>query len=80
VCEFGEFQLHVGPRLLLKNGEQLPLRPKAVATLCVLVAKSEQVVSKDELMQKVWPDAVVEEGRSGQPASPAGSTCSACRW
>jgi len=66
VCEFGEFQLHVGPRLLLKNGEQLPLRPKAVATLCVLVAKSEQVVSKDELMQKVWPDAVVEESNLAQ--------------
>jgi DNA-binding winged helix-turn-helix (wHTH) protein/Tol biopolymer transport system component len=66
VCEFGEFQLHVGPRLLLKNGQQLPVRPKAVATLCVLAAQSGQVVTKDELMEKVWPDAVVEESNLAQ--------------
>lgn len=66
MCEFGEFQLQFGPLLLLKNGEQLPLRPKAVATLCVLAANSGQVVSKDELMQKLWPDAVVEESNLAQ--------------
>lgn len=66
VYEFGEFRLLVEPRLLLKNGEELALTPKAVATLSVLAAKSEQVVSKDELMQKVWPDAVVEESNLAQ--------------
>jgi DNA-binding winged helix-turn-helix (wHTH) protein/Tol biopolymer transport system component len=66
VCEFDEFQLHIGPRLLLKNGQQLPVRPKAVATLCVLAAQSGQVVTKDELMEKVWPDAVVEESNLAQ--------------
>jgi DNA-binding winged helix-turn-helix (wHTH) protein len=66
VCEFGEFELHVGPRLLLKDGQQLPVRPKAVATLCVLAAQSGQVVTKDELMQKVWPDAVVEDSNLAQ--------------
>src|SRR5689334_17032803 len=66
VYEFGDFQLQSGPRLLLKYGEELPLTPKAVATLCVLVARSEEVVSKDELMQKVWPDAVVEESNLAQ--------------
>ena len=66
VYEFGDFQLQVGPRLLLKNGEELHLTPKAVATLCVLAARNGQVVSKDELMQRVWPDAVVEESNLAQ--------------
>ena len=66
VYEFGDFQLQVGPQLLLKDGEELRLTPKTVATLCVLAARSEQVVSKDELMQKVWPDAIVEESNLAQ--------------
>jgi len=66
VYEFGDFQLHVGPRLLFKNGEELALTPKTVATLSVLASRSEQVVSKDELMQRVWPDAVVEESNLAQ--------------
>lgn len=64
--QFGDFQLQTAPRLLLKHGQELPLTPKAVSTLCVLVARSGQVVSKDELMQIVWPDAIVEESNLAQ--------------
>jgi eukaryotic-like serine/threonine-protein kinase len=59
--EFGEFQLDVAERLL-RHGERLvPLTPKAFETLLVLVQSSGHLVEKDELMDQVWPDAVVEE-------------------
>jgi hypothetical protein len=38
------------------------LAPKAVDTLLVLVENAGQLVEKTELMQRVWPDAFVEEG------------------
>src|SRR5215510_219563 len=60
--EFGPFRLDPGRRLLLREGEPLPLRPKAFDTLLVLVQNSGHVVNKDELMQAVWGDTIVEEG------------------
>jgi len=63
---FAEFEIHVTNRLLLKGGKELPLTPKAVETLLVLVESSGQIVTKDELMQKVWPDTIVEESNLAQ--------------
>ena len=60
--EFGPFRLDPGRRLLLRDGEPLPLRPKAFATLLVLVQNSGRMLNKDELMQAVWGDTIVEEG------------------
>src|SRR5215831_9437594 len=60
--EFGPFRLDPGRRLLLRDVEPLPLRPKAFDTLLVLVQNSGRVLNKDELMQAVWGDTIVEEG------------------
>ncbi len=60
--EFGVFRLDINKRLLLKDGETVPLTPKAFDTLLLLVENSGQLVSKDELMSRLWPDTVVEEG------------------
>src|SRR5262245_20369966 len=60
--EFGPFRLDPGRRLLLRDGEPLPLRPKAFDTLLVLVPNSGRTLNKDELMQAVWGDTCVEEG------------------
>ncbi|MBI3649522.1 MAG: winged helix-turn-helix domain-containing protein [Acidobacteria bacterium] len=60
--EFGEFQLEVKERALLRRGEPLPLTPKAFDTLVALVENAGSLVEKDELMRAVWPDAFVEEG------------------
>ncbi len=60
--EFGVFRIDASKRLLLKDGEVVPLTPKAFETLLLLVEKSGQLVSKDELMSRLWPDTVVEEG------------------
>ena len=61
VYAFGPFLLDAGQRLLLRDGQAVPLTPKAVNTLLVLVRNTGRVVGKDELMNEVWPDAFVEE-------------------
>ena len=59
--EFGSFRLDTRERLLLRNGERVKLEGKVFETLVVLVQNSGHLVRKDELMNQVWPDAVVEE-------------------
>ena len=58
---FGPFLLDAGQRLLLREGKPVPLTPKAVDTLLVLVRNAGHLVAKDDLMKEVWPDAFVEE-------------------
>jgi TolB-like protein/DNA-binding winged helix-turn-helix (wHTH) protein/Tfp pilus assembly protein PilF len=60
--EFGQYRIDSVERLLLRGEETIPLTPKAVDTLLVLLANSGRVVEKDELMKSVWPDTFVEEG------------------
>ena len=60
--EFGPFSVDAGRRLLLRNGEPVPLAPKVLETLLVLIENRERVLSKDELLRQVWGDTIVEEG------------------
>ena len=48
--------------LLLRNGEPVPLAPKVLETLLVLIENRARVLSKDELLKQVWGDTIVEEG------------------
>ena len=48
-------------RLLLRDGESVPLTPKAFDTLVLLVERRGQLLEKDELMKALWPDSFVEE-------------------
>ena len=59
--EFGPFRLDGARRLLLRDGEPVPLTPKAFEILLALVESGGRVVGKDEILQKIWPDTVVEE-------------------
>jgi DNA-binding winged helix-turn-helix (wHTH) protein len=67
--EFGGFRLDADERVLLRGDEVVPLAPKAVETLVVLVERRGHVVSKDDLMQRVWADAYVEENNLNQAVS-----------
>ena len=58
---FGDFELDETRRLLTHAGSQLNLNPKAFDLLNVLVKHGGNVVSKDELLETVWPDQFVEE-------------------
>jgi Tol biopolymer transport system component/DNA-binding winged helix-turn-helix (wHTH) protein len=58
---FNDFELDPVRRVLLRAGKAVALKPKVFETLLVLVRNSGRVLGKDELMQRVWPDTVVEE-------------------
>jgi len=58
---FGAFLLMPSERLLLHGGEPVALVGKAFDLLVVLVSQAGHLVTKDELLQRVWPGLVVEE-------------------
>ena len=58
---FGPFRLDTDARVLWRDGEVVPLPPRAVDVLEALLERRDDVVMKDELMGRVWPHAVVEE-------------------
>jgi DNA-binding winged helix-turn-helix (wHTH) protein/tetratricopeptide (TPR) repeat protein len=64
--EFGPFRLDSQKRVLLRDGAAVALTPKALETLSVLVANRDRVLSKDDLMKKLWPDSFVEESNLSQ--------------
>lgn len=59
--DFGSFRLDAVDRLLLRGESVVPLRPKAFEMLLVLVESGGRVLTKEELMTRLWPDTVVEE-------------------
>lgn len=59
---FADFLLDPNEGVLLRNGQPVSLTPKAFQTLVALVEKSGHLVTKEELLQAVWPDSFVEEG------------------
>ena len=61
MSQFGPFQYDSAQRLLFREGQVVPLGPKAIDTLHALLDHRGQVVEKAELMKLVWPDCVVEE-------------------
>lgn len=63
---FGQFQIDVGSRRLLCDGETVAITVKAFDILAALVEDAGRVVDKDELMRRVWPDAIVEEANLSQ--------------
>jgi TolB-like protein/DNA-binding winged helix-turn-helix (wHTH) protein len=69
IYEFGPFRLDMADRTLFKDGEILPLPPKALDTLAVLVKNQGKVVEKSVLMEAVWPDTFVEENNLSQNIS-----------
>jgi len=66
---FGPFRLDATSRLLLRDGKVVPLTPKAVDTLLLLVENRGQVLGKEELLQQLWPGTFVEEGNLTQNIS-----------
>jgi DNA-binding winged helix-turn-helix (wHTH) protein/TolB-like protein len=59
--DFSTYRVDESERLLLRGDEVVPLTPKAFEMLLVLLESSGHVLSKDELMKRVWPDTIVEE-------------------
>ncbi|HUE83052.1 MAG TPA: winged helix-turn-helix domain-containing protein [Pyrinomonadaceae bacterium] len=66
VYEFGPYRVDVARRCLIRGGSTVPLTPKVFETLLLLVENSGRVVTKDEMMQQLWPDTFVEESSLSQ--------------
>lgn len=61
IYEFGSFRLDVVKRLVWREGEPVPLTSKSFETLLALVESRGEILDKDELLSRVWPDTIVEE-------------------
>jgi TolB-like protein/Tfp pilus assembly protein PilF len=59
--KFDGFLLNEAERLLLRNGEVVPLTTKVFDILLVLVRNSGRLITKTTLLNEIWPDAFVEE-------------------
>lgn len=66
---FGPFSLDDEARLLLRDGEPVPLTGKVLDTLTVLVQNHGRVTDKELLLATLWPDTVVEEANLTQNIS-----------
>ena len=63
---FGDFRVDPQNRVLMRAEEPVALTPKGFDVLLVLVRSGGRIVSKEELMQAVWPDSFVEESNLTQ--------------
>ncbi len=61
IYEFGAFRLDVAEHSLSEGGRPVALKPKVFETLVLLVRNAGHLLSKQELMSRLWPDAVVDE-------------------
>jgi pimeloyl-ACP methyl ester carboxylesterase/DNA-binding winged helix-turn-helix (wHTH) protein len=66
---FDGFRVDASERLLFKENREVSLTPKVFDTLLVLLENSSHVLTKKELMEKVWPDSFVEENNLAQNIS-----------
>src|SRR5262245_8726211 len=64
--EFGPFRMDPINRVLLRDGEIVPLKRKVFETLAILVEHNGEVLDKDEMMNQLWPDSFVEESNLTQ--------------
>jgi DNA-binding winged helix-turn-helix (wHTH) protein len=62
VYEFGAFRLDTTKRLLRREGEVVSLKSKDFDLLLAFVEHSGQILSKNDLIRRLWPDSFVEEG------------------
>jgi DNA-binding winged helix-turn-helix (wHTH) protein/tetratricopeptide (TPR) repeat protein len=67
--QFDEFELFPNQGVLWRAGERVPLMPKPLATLLVLVDRAGKTVTKDELLSEVWGGISVEENNLTQSIS-----------
>lgn len=64
--EFDDFRVDPVRRVLLRDGEPVPITPKAMSILLVLLERSGEVVEKADLLERVWPGMVITEANLTQ--------------
>ena len=66
IYEYEDIRLDAAHLMLYRNKQTISLKPKVVETLVALVEKRGEVISKDELMNRLWADSFVEESNLTQ--------------
>jgi len=61
IYEFDDFQLEPDERKLVRHGQVVPLHGKAFELLLALIRNRGRLLTKDEILEQVWPDQIVEE-------------------
>jgi pimeloyl-ACP methyl ester carboxylesterase len=64
--QFGPFVIEPDERLLKRHGVVVPLRAKAFDTLCAVVENGGHLMTKDQLIQRVWRGTFVEDSSLSQ--------------
>lgn len=62
IKKFGKFELDSSRKILRHNGEIVPMPLKEIEILCLLIENQGELVTKQELLDKIWADNFVEEG------------------
>ena len=58
---FGEYRFDPADQSLSRGGVPVGLSPKAAAVLECLLERAGRLVSKNELLDRVWPDTAVSD-------------------
>lgn len=66
VYEFGPFRLDVSKRILQRDGRMVPLSPKALDTLVLLVRHRDEILDKQTMMERLWGNVSVDESNLTQ--------------
>ena len=67
--DFGPFHADTVRRLLLRDGQSVPVTSKVFDTLEVLLRNRDRVLEKEELLKEIWPNSFVEESNLTQNVS-----------
>src|ERR1700730_6808706 len=60
--EFGAYRLDAQSRMLFREGDHVALPLKVTELLVARVQAAGRVLTREQLLQRLWPDTVVEEG------------------
>ncbi len=63
---FDRFRLDRDRLMLYRDETEISLPPKVIKTLAILIENRGTIISKDELIEMVWPDSIVEESNLSQ--------------
>src|SRR5580658_9083385 len=62
IYAYEQWEIDLGRRELRSRGIPVPLGGRAFEIVTVLVQSASELVTKDHMMERVWPGAVVGEG------------------
>jgi DNA-binding winged helix-turn-helix (wHTH) protein len=65
VVQFGSFEFNPGSGELRKHGTRIRLQPKPMRILCALLENPGEIVTRDDLKSRLWPDDSFGDFESG---------------